>query len=837
MANWVQQILEANPDLAVLPVAKRARRSLHLRRPDGKILGLFTGGPIHYQDEQDEWQPLDTMPLYDIGRGLWYCPGLNVVITSVGVVHLGDYSQHTRRIGLFRPSTMELLGTRDVPLGQREGDTLVAERDEWRVERRITAIGYRETLTLKVRPDIPQAQVSDFLVLETLVGGISMPNGWVEGEYAISEHWSPMPTAWDANNEPLTCRRYWRDGVLYTGIPVTELAHAAYPIVIDPDFTGSTADGWVTGSNADYPTARSTSIAYDKASAYTYCGQNVSGGTYYIWRSFLKFDTSGIGAGQNITQVNLNMTVEGDYSDTNFDVQIVKQDWSGQDPLQAGTREAAYDNCLAGTLDDSIWRNTAGIVLKTNYISGNLDVTYPDPEGNTYYSLRSDHDKDATEPTGKEDISLYTQEDLTEAYRPYLTILYEAAGGEDYPVSLSLSRVAAVAAAAQAGALGTASLVRSVGITDGALAAALGSSALGHSAGVTDEGQAATLAATLLARLLGISETRVKGVLVALSLAKLLGVTDAALAATLSAVTLGRSSGVSASALAITLASASLSRQVGLTDTNEASALANTSLSRQAGISSEGLVSALANASLGRQAGIAPTASAQALAAALLDVFRGLSLSRSRAVSTSLALARLLGLTSSGMAITEATATLALTLGIDEPALASALSGVSLSRQAGLIDAGEATTLSGVSLTREGGFSSSGLAAALASTTLSRLDGMTQTGSAQALASVLTEIFSGLTFSTFRDFLVSLTLDRFVGLSSSGKADSTASVTLTRQQIISLLAEAIVFVVVLGVVVEQEHQPDVMAELEHWPGVIAKLAHWLDIIAELEADL
>lgn len=430
MANWVQQILEANPELIAWPVAKRARRSLHLRRPDGKILGLFTGAPCHYQDEGGEWQPLDTMPLYDLGRGLWYCPGLNVVITSEGVVRLGDYSQWTKRIGLFRPSTMELLGTRDVPLGQREGDALVAERDEWRVERRITENGYREVLTLKVRPDIPQAQVGDFLVLETLVGGVSLPNGWVEGEYAISEHWSPMPVAWDANDEPLTCRRYWRDGVLYTGIPVTELAHAAYPITIDPDFTGSTADGYIRGTNADYATARSTAAWSTVVGSTTYIGQKTG---FYCYRTFLKFDTSAIGGGQSITQVNLSLTVYQDSSDTDFDVQIVKQDWSAQDPIGVGNREAAYDNCLAGAADDSIWRNTLGIINGTKYTSGNLSTAWPDPLSETYYSLRSNRDKDATEPAEDEYTTVYMADEAVAARRPYLTILYEAAGNGGNP--------------------------------------------------------------------------------------------------------------------------------------------------------------------------------------------------------------------------------------------------------------------------------------------------------------------------------------------------------------------------------------------------------------------
>ena len=434
MANWVAAILEANPELIAWPVVKQARRSLHLRRPDGKTLGLFTSGPIHYQDEQGEWQPIDTTPIHDDYAGLWYCPGLKVGIGDTATVSLAesDYVQKTTRIGLFRPSTQELLATRDVPLGQREGDALVAERDEWRVERRITATGYRELLTLKVKPDIPQVQVGDFLVLETLIWGITLPNGWVEGEYAISEHWSPMPVAWDANNEPLTCRRYWRDGVLYTGIPVTELAHAVYPVTIDPDFTSSTADGYVNGQDNTYATARSIASGSNITAATFLCGQRFIDPEYRVYRGFLKFDTSGIGAGQTITQVNLNMTVAFDNSATDFDVQIIKQGWSAQDPLAAGNMEAAYDNCLAGAADDNIWRNTAGIAVNTNYTSGNLDVTWPDPLGDTYYSLRSSRDFAATTPTALEYISLCAQEHATAVRRPYLTILYEAAGGETF---------------------------------------------------------------------------------------------------------------------------------------------------------------------------------------------------------------------------------------------------------------------------------------------------------------------------------------------------------------------------------------------------------------------
>jgi len=114
-----------------------------------------------------------------------------------------------------------------------------------------------------------------------------------------------------------------------------------------------------------------------------------------------------------------------DYSPVDFDVEIVKQDWSAQDPIGAGNMEAAYDNCLAGVLD-AIWRNTAGISIGTQYTSPNLDISRINKTGLTYYSLRSSRDKNAVPPTGEdtETIILATANHATPAYRPVLTVLY-----------------------------------------------------------------------------------------------------------------------------------------------------------------------------------------------------------------------------------------------------------------------------------------------------------------------------------------------------------------------------------------------------------------------------
>ena len=104
---------------------------------------------------------------------------------------------------------------------------------------------------------------------------------------------------------------------------------------------------------------------------------------------------------------------DSDYSDTDFDVQIVKQDWSGQNPLSSDNMGTAFDNCLSATADDSIWRNTSGMATNTPYTSGNLSTAWVNTNGITYYSLRSSRDYGNGEPSGNEFVDLYAAEATT----------------------------------------------------------------------------------------------------------------------------------------------------------------------------------------------------------------------------------------------------------------------------------------------------------------------------------------------------------------------------------------------------------------------------------------
>ena len=122
----------------------------------------------------------------------------------------------------------------------------------------------------------------------------------------------------------------------------------------------------------------------------------------------------------------------------NFDVQIVKQNWSASDPISGANRETLYDNCLAGTADNNIWQNTTGITFNQIYTSGNLDTSWVlgtgYTSGFTYYSLRSSKDKAGTAPTGAENVAPASYDNASTSARPVLTVAYTKANGKSCTV-------------------------------------------------------------------------------------------------------------------------------------------------------------------------------------------------------------------------------------------------------------------------------------------------------------------------------------------------------------------------------------------------------------------
>jgi hypothetical protein len=377
MANWAK----LQEDLTGLPVVKRARHGIHFDKGNGEIVANFSGKPCHYEDK-GVWKPIDTTLLLG-ADGFYGCPHSPVKVHKDGRVKVdkSDYSQFTKLPGS--------------PVGKVDGDRIVREFPGGRQYLYVTEDGFREEIVV----DKPTFPLEKFLAKQS---------GTLPSAYKASPQ-----TAVDANGDVFEITSD-------TKAFGNWLNKAAYPVVIDPDFTGGTGDLYIGGSNADYATARSTYAQKGNAHVLVECGQYIST-TFRVRRLFFLFDTSTIGAGSTVTQANLNLSWAGDQSLTDFDLQIVEATW---DYTDAGT---SYDNCLAGDTA-AVWKNTSS--LGTQHVlqaSPNLTTSWVSKTGTTYYSLRSSRDKAGTEPSGNEYVTINMADNLTESRRPTLTVTYTAA--------------------------------------------------------------------------------------------------------------------------------------------------------------------------------------------------------------------------------------------------------------------------------------------------------------------------------------------------------------------------------------------------------------------------
>lgn len=425
--TWLGGFLTQNPEYKDMPIVKMDEYSVSFGRSDGKIVSQILGGPINYLDENGNWKPIDTTLKK---KGDYFTgDGIKTRIKDDGAVEVEGqkFSQKTKGFGYFDPVTQTFTPIANFGQGETDVNKFVRKGEGWRDEITVFDNGLKEELILLKKPK--ELKDGQLLVLETEVDGINVPDGLIEGELTWGDLHFPKPYAYDAKKDEPEAKRYAQkiDGkqVIYTGVPVSWLASAVYPVVIDPDYAGTTADGSVRGQSNTYATARSTSNLIFASTGFL--GQWLSGPTYNLFDVFLKFDTAAIPDTDTVSQVNLKLVAVADNSSVDFDVQIVKQDWSAQDPITDANREAAYDNCLAGTQDGgSPWRNTAGMSINTQYASPNLDTAWVVKTGPTYYSLISSrmHDGSGTAPTGTEYITIALTDDATASYRPVLTVVH-----------------------------------------------------------------------------------------------------------------------------------------------------------------------------------------------------------------------------------------------------------------------------------------------------------------------------------------------------------------------------------------------------------------------------
>ena len=255
-------------------------------------------------------------------------------------------------------------------------------------------------------------------------------NVWIR-DYAQKDRdfvWDIEPYGYDANGNSIAVNEYKQ-------VSASVMASAAYPVVIDPTevFVTSASDGYINNGTGGivYATEQSKAAGTNTISTqiYTQIGQRKVSTKYYIYRSYLYFDTSSLPDGATITSANLSLYGSVDTSTTDFDISVQHgMPTYPHDPLVVGDYDKTfYDgNGIGGSL------STASYVI-TGYNNISLNATglsWISVTGTTKLCIRSSRDISATAPTGDEYVTVYSYEKGA-GYRPTLYVTYVSSGPPD----------------------------------------------------------------------------------------------------------------------------------------------------------------------------------------------------------------------------------------------------------------------------------------------------------------------------------------------------------------------------------------------------------------------
>ena len=385
MNTWIEDFQERT-DLNKYPVSLRTRGGIGYRKPNGETVSTFVGHPVHYFD--GVWKPI-TLQTHSNGD----FEGSDFSWRGGQILHKGKR--------LFEPRAVIFNGVRHNLNLRLDGNVLRATLPFGEYRILFMENGVREELVI---PDP------------------------IEGLIEFDVPHAKKPAALHKKE------RHIVGGAFGESFKLTKDMN--YPLVIDPDYAGDTADGYIRGDSTSFATARSTSTSFDTSNGvYTVGGYGVSG-NYQVFRIFLKYNTSGIPDGDAVSAVTMTMWTNQVLSSAySVDILIAKLDWSANDPISAGNRETNYDDCLAATLDNNILANSGAMVGNAAYTSGSLDTSWVNKTGSTYYGMLIDRDRNNLTFGDYQAVELHSSNSSVPSLRPYLTVTHaEAASSVPMPV-------------------------------------------------------------------------------------------------------------------------------------------------------------------------------------------------------------------------------------------------------------------------------------------------------------------------------------------------------------------------------------------------------------------
>lgn len=231
--------------------------------------------------------------------------------------------------------------------------------------------------------------------------------------------------AYDADGEKITItEEFYKTSGRFYSISKEDLEGKTYPVYIDPDltFTANAYDGDIANNDVVYNTSwidtnGSTSSTFSSLDV----GQEYRSSKYYIYRSFLYFDTSSIPNAAVISQTQLKLYVESGYMD------------DGNYKITVQTGGGTYPSVPLNTNDynKSYYSGDGGNISTSNMATGNYNIInfnstglgYVNKTGTTKLCLRSDDDIDGSAPTGSNYVTFYAYE-MGIGYQSQLIVTY-----------------------------------------------------------------------------------------------------------------------------------------------------------------------------------------------------------------------------------------------------------------------------------------------------------------------------------------------------------------------------------------------------------------------------
>lgn len=270
------------------------------------------------------------------------------------------------------------------------------------VKHEVLAEGIKQTIILlnASAPTTLSWRLTTDAVMELSDNRINFKSG---NEYLFS---IAAPIAWDNGRIFVPVSVTLNGDILsYSYIP----AGYEYPITIDPTtlmYAVSTQHTQYQSDNITYLTARNNTTATSGGSGNLVVGQWLSGGTYYIYRSYLMFATSSLPDNATLTSATLCLGIlNNDQDVTGFNVHLLKgtmnapfaTTWFNDFTGWASSGTYSVTNLMT-PVASSTWAANDSVKFTLN-AAGLTAISLTDT---TKYAVLSSRDITPTEPTGQE---------------------------------------------------------------------------------------------------------------------------------------------------------------------------------------------------------------------------------------------------------------------------------------------------------------------------------------------------------------------------------------------------------------------------------------------------